>query len=87
MTDTIHCTGANIEKLAAIKKLVMLLSMPHILVGDWNMEPQVLLQSGWVQDIGGSIIVPQAPITCSKASEGLRGGHHAGIAHCAELRV
>ena len=66
-----RCTGANIDKLAAIKKLTMLLNMPFIMVGDWNMEPPVLLQSGWVQEVGGTILVPQVPFTCSKASGAL----------------
>ena len=68
----VYCThglgfkGLNMLKLGQIGQLLALLSLPFILVGDWNQPPHLLRASGWLGMVGAELIVPKEVVaTCS----------------------
>ncbi len=40
---------------------------PWLLGGDWNLPPELLRSSGWLEQVGGTIIAPASP-TCNDAT-------------------
>ncbi len=39
---------------------------PWVLAGDWNLPPELLVQSGWLEQVRGSVVAPAVP-TCNAA--------------------
>ena len=39
------------------------LALPFVVMGDWNMEPKFLAQTGWLEQNGGYVAAPDQP-TC-----------------------
>ena len=58
LTSAVKFTGDNVEKLMHLKELVRLLGLPFIMVGDWNMTPSELAETGWVKESGGQYLHP-----------------------------
>ena len=44
---------------------------PWIIGGDWNMSPEELMASGWLEKAGGAVVASQEA-TCDAADEGTR---------------
>lgn len=73
ITHSFKATGANIEKMVAIKRMIDILGIPFILLGDWNVTPQELVASGWISCIRGTRCLAQVAkessmIMCSSVS-------------------
>ena len=43
----------------------------HIIVGDWNMEPEELQDTGWLEKVAGKVIIPPAAVTCAQGKGSL----------------
>ena len=65
LTHTIGGTGVNVAKLAAVQRLIAMLGIPFVAVGDWNMTPEELISTGWPRKISGRLVVPPASSTCT----------------------
>lgn len=50
--------NANWLVLAALAAAVQRCSSPWVLAGDWNLSPEALEASGWVDNVGGLVIRP-----------------------------
>ena len=59
MVSGIGPSGANVRRMQSIAGLIGILGIPFILIGDWNMTPQQLFNSGFTNLIKGSIMVPE----------------------------
>eukprot|EP00972_Heterocapsa_arctica_P025854 3805006-Heterocapsa_arctica.AAC.1 len=57
--------GANIDMLDALGKFIMTLGTPWVIGCDWNMGPEAISSSGWLDRIGGAMVSPSCH-TCSK---------------------
>ena len=54
---------ANVAILEQLTIHLSTLRGPWIIAGDWNLSPDVLQASGWLDTVGGSIVAPSDP-TC-----------------------
>ena len=72
----IHCLSAyfwcsegasprNLELLQAIAQTIRALRGPWLLAADFNMEPQLLASTGWLELVQGTVWAPQFP-TCNQ---------------------
>ena len=61
LTASVGMAGVNIRKLAAIGALIRTLKGPWILAGDFNMPPEVMAKSSWLNLVHGTILVPWGP--------------------------
>ena len=53
----------NKELLRQVARVVRLVRGPWVIGVDWNMAPEVLAESGWINEVEGRIIATKAP-TC-----------------------
>jgi hypothetical protein len=68
-TDSIGFTGANLRKSHSIYLLLQQLGMPFIIMGDFNMEPHAMEDSGWPLMLGADVIAPQGvAATCTSGN-------------------
>ena len=51
--------GPNAKRLAALQTLLSMIRIPWVVVADWNMTPQELRASGFVEATGGEVLVPE----------------------------
>ena len=58
MHDSVGLAPLNWQLLCKLGSLVRLFGMPYILAGDWNLSPEELSGSGWVQALSGHILAP-----------------------------
>jgi len=63
LKDGVGLDDTNLELLQEIAGALKQLQGPWVLGGDWNVTPQILAQSKWLDMIGGMIVAPDAP-TC-----------------------
>jgi len=62
-------SGLSDENLLVLQEIAVALKQTKgiwILGGDWNITPEVLLSSGWLQIVKGIIVAPSAP-TCHQS--------------------
>ena len=59
LTSGIGAGGTNVKKLASMMKKILELGLPFIIMADWNMQPDELRETGFLQQTGGEVIVPQ----------------------------
>lgn len=50
----------NLALLTELAALVADLRGPWLIAGDWNLTPEMLAQSGWLQVVNGRAISPRA---------------------------
>ena len=50
--------GANLGKLAEIGACIQRLTVPFLILADWNVSPSDLHQRGWVEKVHGVIMTP-----------------------------
>jgi len=66
LTCTIKYTGDNITKMNQIGSFVRSLKDIWVLAGDFNLTPEEMVKTGWLDKIGGTIIVPHNTMyTCT----------------------
>ena len=58
-------TARNLDLLQTLAQVISRLRGPWLLAGDFNITPQELAASGWLQLVRGCFCAPQAP-TCGK---------------------
>jgi exonuclease III len=56
--DSEGLSPRNLALLEAVGKHVGSLDRPYVLMGDWNVEPQALRESYWLQAIRGVVVAP-----------------------------
>ena len=57
----------NMRRLGQISEFLKLITVPFIVMADWNMEPSELLSVAWPSFAKGQIVTPKgATFTCSK---------------------
>ena len=56
----------NMEILQQAEKAISHLRGPWVFAGDWNITPQMLVRSGWLKAVGGTVVAPVNP-TCHNA--------------------
>ena len=59
-------TDRNRALLLDIARLLRGIRGPWVVMGDWNLAPEVLQAAGWVEEVCGKIICPSVP-TCKKS--------------------
>lgn len=65
LVDGVGITHAsNLDLLQAIAGILLDLTGPWIVAGDWHCTPADLAQTGWPELVGGVIVAPDAP-TCN----------------------
>ena len=52
---SIGFAGANRERLQSWAAFLATLTVPWVLFADWNMEPEALRASGWLQTLGTEV--------------------------------
>ena len=68
---TIGMTGRNLQRFSALGALLQMLDLPWLVFADWNMPPQQLLHSGWVDQVDGCLAVPSnCDYSCTASHEG-----------------
>ena len=55
--------GANLTKLAAIGGFVRGLGVDWVVLGDFNVSPEELASSGWLEEVGGVLMLPDVAYT------------------------
>ncbi len=70
-TSGIGFTGDNVARMAFVAKLVKTFKLPYIVVGDWNLSPEQLLRTKWLETVGGRILKPPVAVTCAMGSGSL----------------
>ena len=55
----------NLDVLQCVAQLLASLHVPWVLAADFNLEPHVLQESGWLELVRGAIAAPEQP-TCGK---------------------
>jgi hypothetical protein len=65
LTSGIGLTAENVVKLAFLTRLVNTFNVPFIMVGDWNMNPEELNKTGWLDKVNGRVMGPPAAIICT----------------------
>ena len=63
LVTSIGLAGENMDILEYVSGLVGQFSEPFLIGADWNVEPEVLLASRWVDQIGGVLLASDSP-TC-----------------------
>ena len=66
LRDTEGMTDENMAILQAVSQALTKLKGPWILGGDWNMPPEELMKSGWVDSIEGVIVATKSN-TCNNS--------------------
>ena len=64
LKDSEGLSETNIELLHQVQIILSVLKGPWLIAADWNMEPQVLQSSRWLEVIGGVIRAPDK-VTCN----------------------
>ena len=49
--------------LLELARMIKAIKGPRVVMGDWNMPPEVLHAAGWVDEVEGKIVAPTMP-TC-----------------------
>ena len=66
LTDSQDASALNLTKLARLGALVHTLNLPYVIVGDFNMTPDELVATQWIDQIRGQIVIPHETVsTCS----------------------
>ena len=65
LDSSLGLAGANLSKLANIASWIHGHRGLWCLAGDWNMPPQMIADSAWISFVGGHVLIPEAPLTCS----------------------
>ena len=60
---TVDIGVKNRAILFVVGAIIAQMSMPYVLMGDWNMEPDQLAQTGFLDQVGGYVVSPNEP-TC-----------------------
>ena len=60
----IKASGLNLWMLEALAAFCLGFDGPWIAMGDWNMDPAELAQSGWADMVGGKVVAPDT-VTCA----------------------
>ena len=59
--------GTNMKRLGQISEFLKLITVPFIVMADWNMEPSELMSVSWPTFVRGQIVTPKdATFTCSR---------------------
>ena len=61
LIDSVGINEANKKILDAITATIQTLSGPWIIAGDWNVNPNVLVGSGFLARVGGVLVAPANP--------------------------
>ena len=64
----------NLDILECAAMLIASLRGPWVLCGDFNLTPEVLRASGWVNHVQGRIVAPKRP-TCNDSNLEKKVGH------------
>ena len=48
--------GANLDLLDDMARALQSLSLPFVVLADWNMEPAELRSTGWISHVDGGIV-------------------------------
>ena len=64
LEDSVGLNEYNLAVLAELHRWLAHLEMPFIIGGDWNVEAQDLIDSGWPSLVGASVAAPLEP-TCN----------------------
>ena len=59
----------NLSLMDAIKDLVTFYAQPYVLGADFNLEPALLEETGWLKDIGG-VLIHTGEVTCTGTGAG-----------------
>ena len=64
--------GTNIQLLIHLQLLIQILGLPAVVIGDFNFTPTELRDSGWLERLGLSLLVPRdALYTCRGGTQRL----------------
>ena len=61
LVDGIGLAGANIDRLGSLPRFLEQLSVPYIIMGDWNLEPSELEMARWPEFVRGEFVQPSGP--------------------------
>eukprot|EP00959_Pyramimonas_sp_CCMP1952_P212618 4448583-Pyramimonas_sp.AAC.1 len=65
LVSSIGATGENLSRLREIAEFIATLGVPWVLLGDFNMSPDLLLESGFLEITWSRVRVPDdAEYTC-----------------------
>ena len=66
-----HGMGDNAAKYSILASWARALPYPWLMVGDWNLDPDVLENSNWLDFAQGLLIRPEGTlVTCSQGAQG-----------------
>ena len=61
--------GPNLTKFATLGAFLRTSDEPYLIIGDFNMPPGVMIESGWPANVGAQVIVPSnTSYTCNVGS-------------------
>ena len=83
---SIGFTGPNLTRYRRLGSLLRSLQLPWAVVGDWNVSPQALAASGFLQQVGGEIRCADVEYTCDPGG-GRKPSHLDFVVHCAAARA
>ena len=59
-------SAANARALSRLREVLELLNLPFLLIGDWNMAPGMLEDSGWLHEMSACYMTPwNVEYTCN----------------------
>ena len=72
LDDGVGAAGNNLVKLGRIGALLRIIRGPWAVIGDMNMSPQAMQDSGWPDQVGGMVVTaPGVHTTCTTGSGSL----------------
>jgi len=63
LQDSVGLNDVNLAVLQEVAVVLKQLRGPWVLAGDWNINPDLLRSSAWLDVVGGVLVAPQTP-TC-----------------------
>jgi hypothetical protein len=66
LVDTVGLDGTNRNLMQQIAAVLYALGKPFVILADWNFNPEVLHQYGWLQTIKGYVVAPARPTCLAK---------------------
>ena len=70
LEDGIGLAGANIDRLGSLSKFLEQLSVPYIIMGDWNLEPGELEMARWPESVRGRVVQPSGVAFTCRSGKG-----------------
>ena len=63
--DGLGCTGDNLDLMEEVGVFLRGRRGPFLIIGDFNIEPDMLEEHGWPQWLGAAVVRPPVPFTCT----------------------